>query len=251
MTLWTPAELGSSIIFGQWDASTLSGADNSNVSSWADSSDNGRTLSTGATPPKLRTSVGEKQNGLNTVQISTSIFDSRQFWYKAGSEVTCNGMFAISVYKCVTGVTNARVVDVSGRVQHTAQTVGFSQGLVSFSNAATGWTFTLTFRQGITHTQTVIIGQDMLHSGSPPYEVQATPYNESADFQLVGSVAEVLILRTIPFADIRRRIEGYIAHKWGITSVLASDHPYKITAPTIDEPPAASERVLHPIQLSL
>ena len=30
----------------------------------------------------------------------------------------------------------------------------------------------------------------------------------------------------------RQRIEGYLAHKWGLTGDLASGHPYKTAAPT-------------------
>jgi len=49
---------------------------------------------------------------------------------------------------------------------------------------------------------------------------------------LVGYIAEIVILNTLPDTGTRRTIEGYLAHKWGLTSDLPSDHPFKIVAPT-------------------
>jgi hypothetical protein len=49
---------------------------------------------------------------------------------------------------------------------------------------------------------------------------------------LTGDICEVLILNTHPTATNRQRIEGYLAHKWGLTANLPSDHPYKTVGPT-------------------
>lgn len=47
-----------------------------------------------------------------------------------------------------------------------------------------------------------------------------------------GDIAEILIIPTAIFTtDIRQRIEGYLAHKWGLTSKLAANHPYKNSPP--------------------
>jgi hypothetical protein len=48
---------------------------------------------------------------------------------------------------------------------------------------------------------------------------------------LTGDICEVLILNTHPTATNRQRIEGYLAHKWGLTANLPADHPYKINPP--------------------
>lgn len=47
-----------------------------------------------------------------------------------------------------------------------------------------------------------------------------------------GDIAEILIIPTaVITTDIRLRIEGYLAHKWGLTSKLPANHPYKNSAP--------------------
>lgn len=47
-----------------------------------------------------------------------------------------------------------------------------------------------------------------------------------------GDICEIVITPNAISTDNRLRMEGYLAHKWGITSKLAADHPYKTTAPT-------------------
>ena len=47
-----------------------------------------------------------------------------------------------------------------------------------------------------------------------------------------GCLGEVIVTdATVSTAD-RQKIEGYLAHKWGMTDLLPSDHPYKSLWPT-------------------
>lgn len=49
-----------------------------------------------------------------------------------------------------------------------------------------------------------------------------------------GDIAEIIIVPTAIFTtDIRQRIEGYLAHKWGLASKLAANHPYKNSPPMV------------------
>ena len=46
-------------------------------------------------------------------------------------------------------------------------------------------------------------------------------------------LAEMIMITGSGFSDAdRQRVEGYLAHKWGLTGDLAGDHPYKSSAPT-------------------
>jgi hypothetical protein len=46
-------------------------------------------------------------------------------------------------------------------------------------------------------------------------------------------LAEMIMVTGSSFSDAdRQRVEGYLAHKWGLTADLASNHPYKSSAPT-------------------
>jgi hypothetical protein len=50
--------------------------------------------------------------------------------------------------------------------------------------------------------------------------------------RMTGIFAEVVAVSSAPSTDTRERIEGYLAHKWGLTAGLPGGHPYKTTAPT-------------------
>jgi hypothetical protein len=49
---------------------------------------------------------------------------------------------------------------------------------------------------------------------------------------LQAAIAEVIVYTAID-ADLRAKIEGYLAHKYGFESVLPADHTYKSAAPTV------------------
>jgi hypothetical protein len=49
---------------------------------------------------------------------------------------------------------------------------------------------------------------------------------------LTGYVAEFIVLTSVASTEIRQKLEGYLAHKWGLTANLPNDHPYKTVGPT-------------------
>ena len=46
-----------------------------------------------------------------------------------------------------------------------------------------------------------------------------------------GKMAEIIISNYSWDTSERQQVEGYLAHKWGLTSSLPNDHPYKSTTP--------------------
>lgn len=46
-----------------------------------------------------------------------------------------------------------------------------------------------------------------------------------------GLIGEAIVLQYIPTTDERQRIEGYLAHQWGLSASLPSGHPYRSLAP--------------------
>lgn len=59
-------------------------------------------------------------------------------------------------------------------------------------------------------------------------------------FRAVGGITnspaikfgEFIVLSTTASTETRQRIEGYLAHKWGLAANLPSNHPYKTVGPT-------------------
>jgi hypothetical protein len=50
-------------------------------------------------------------------------------------------------------------------------------------------------------------------------------------YEFAGAFHEIIFLEGEIDYVTRNRIEGYLAHKWGLTANLPADHPYKINAP--------------------
>ena len=47
-----------------------------------------------------------------------------------------------------------------------------------------------------------------------------------------GYWAELVVTSNLTSTNTRQRIEGYLAHKWGLTANLPAGHPYKTVGPT-------------------
>ena len=51
-----------------------------------------------------------------------------------------------------------------------------------------------------------------------------------------GRMGELILLDLgLTSSDLKRKIEGYLGHKWDMTALLSSSHPYKSSPPLIDE----------------
>ena len=64
-----------------------------------------------------------------------------------------------------------------------------------------------------------------------PLKLGATGGNTGFQFPLLGSIAEVVLVAGALGDTDRQRMEGYLAHKWGLGANLPADHPYKTIGP--------------------
>lgn len=58
-----------------------------------------------------------------------------------------------------------------------------------------------------------------------------TGINQSPYFN--GDIYELIYIESALSLTDRQKVEGYLAHKWGLTANLPGGHPYKTTAPTV------------------
>ena len=57
--------------------------------------------------------------------------------------------------------------------------------------------------------------------------------SSAANFLPRGYMGEAVVLSGTPSSDTIQKVQGYLAHKWGLLSTLASNHPYKTEAPML------------------
>jgi hypothetical protein len=63
--------------------------------------------------------------------------------------------------------------------------------------------------------------------------VGASYYNDAKADYWPGEIGELIILNTLGVGLTEaQKVEGYLAHKWGLEANLPNDHPYKTVGPT-------------------
>lgn len=245
---WTPANLSS--LQAWFDADAISGlSDGDAMSSWSDSSgnSNGVTNSAASNKPTYETNgldgkpVVRFYNSSGFVNLNTSIY---------ASETTVVQVVAVAKWNSVSNVVICDVGSYAPLMRVLSNQValyaingggslGIGQGTVSGGSwfvgatsidwpnkiigaslngntpSTTAWNNTATSVGPLSYTH--------LGVGSRYLET-ALPFD--------GDIAEVVIVTNDASSATREKIEGYLAHKWGLTANLPAGHPYKLATPT-------------------
>ncbi len=247
-----PLNFGSSLAF--WlDANESSSIIQSSgsVTEWRDRSGNGLHL-TQTTGSKQPITGSVTQNGLNVISFdgddylargSSNFQDVDQTWifvaevdaggvansgdgiisyggYGNGWHLRANnaGAFRGKIYK-VGGGIGTQFIN-SSLTGYQMYTIGFDRG----NTAYTSWRNGTVKDNGITDTKVISTNQTIrVFSG--------TNTNNCP----IGKMAEVICITSVSTSD-RQRVEGYLAHKWGLNSALAGTHPYSVSPPTSNLP---------------
>jgi hypothetical protein len=249
MALWTPNEIASSI--NAWlEADKITAPISTNISSAQDSGPDNRdwevATSNPVTGPYFTTTGLAELNGLDFdgdgLQTVTTI----------GTGIVDFGVYA--VWGNLEGAGTKRIVDCGwdtgfwvGRHITDANQIGGGIGDSTdpyghFVTAATGAWHILSFERisGVKYitsdggtggfysgaaTQTAALGNSRLYMGCANAEQPSTV----ATHLWLG---ELLFLDANITVENRQKIEGYMAWKWALNSLLPTDHPYKNAAPT-------------------
>jgi hypothetical protein len=241
---WTPADIDTALWLDAADASTVAQSGGS-VSQWGDKSGNSRHL-TQATPANQPSYSLSGLNGLNALSFdgAASFLANAAIGLPIGG--SARSMFV--VYKPL------RTTSVNGLV---------GQGPFSLTTAS--W-FTLQFRSPLgdpyfagysadvgggpsTITTTPKIAE-IVYNGTTgtlfgtgnQYNTETRALNTLGNSFVVGRnpvgaeyanalIGEIVFLSFAATTDVRQKLEGYLAHKWGLTANLPANHPYKTAVP--------------------
>ena len=246
--LWTPAQITTVLWLDAADDNTIT-LNGSTVSQWNDKSGNARnaTQETEANQPTFTV------NGLNNKPVLT--FDgSNDFMTYSGITINDNNTFVFSVYnRTSAGIHTFDVASNVGAVNTTPRGYGnwwftdnvlysilrSGTGAVHGTASTTTGTFINCCARNNTGTQAWRNGtalgtrQASASSGNPTIQAigQITTTAPTNFFYHNGFIAEIIFGRFDISDGDRQRVEGYLAHKWGLTSNLPAAHPYKNTAP--------------------
>ena len=227
-SVWNPSMISTALWLDAADASTITESGGA-VSQWDDKSGNGRHVTQG-TPENRPTYNVTGLNGKATVDWPTSINSAglqNTSTYSPGRLIGVADYDGSNPFDAYNGlVTFNYSVDSDILVTTEADTVwyGYYPVFLNGSSAASSTALP-------TILSPFIFASNASISSSRTNTYIGTD-REFVNRGWVGKIAEIIILPTAPSTYERNRIEGYLAHKWGLTANLPNDHPYKLVGPT-------------------
>jgi len=252
---WTPQHVTTNLS-GWWDASdestitTHDGTHGGNITTWTDKSD-----SIAAAAQNTPITSSTLQNGLSTIEFEPNeLFKVQNYKMPTSGNVqifiVCDASVVDNVYDSIISYNSSSGnKDFQLQSKENAPASNF-KGVLNVegigdanvvktpepSTAATGMnmyciTFDWSDKIFNFRINTAKQGTDYIYANkiSPTGELKIFS-NRAGNHHPGGTVAEVIITDDIT-TNTRVLLEGYLAHKWGITSTLQSVHPYKNTPP--------------------
>ncbi len=238
--IWTPAQITTALWLKE----------EGTAASWTDHSGNNRHAAQ-ATPAN-QPSLANTLNGL-TVRTFDGVNDHLITNWNLSNQ---HSIFAVAERgaQTPTSVSSLRhflaasVNDTStgfagyGTRSGATQTIDFAVGSGRIVNVTNAWLTNETIILSATYNGTTLTGWkngssygsvNLSASSFGLVAIGGDPVSGFVDRYFAGKVGEIIALPTVSSLDIRQRTEGYLAHRWGLTTNLAADHPYKNSPPYI------------------
>jgi hypothetical protein len=238
MALWTPEYLDTALWLDAADSATIT-LESNKVSEWRDKSGNSQaaTQSSDGNRPLL---VAEAQNGKSIIRFDGS---TSRLIHSYANVLQPTTIFAL--VNVASGVTGYRgVISTSGAGSQT-------QIMMLARGGTNNWgTYSGSYRQANSDIRggawqmlcmwRPSLGGTYYRNGVSDGAFSATEGQAGhiggfpqGGQEFNGDIAEIIVLGSATGDADRKKIEGYLAHKWGLAANLPADHLYKADAPTI------------------
>lgn len=239
---WTPSELSATLL--AWHkGDELTGNDEDNVATWEDAA-NANDLTAPGTNGTL---AAADLNGLNTLR-----FQSARYVYSGNIFSAASAASAYLILKIANDPPGATIdsglwnIGSHGGTDHWPWTDGnIYDGFCSSVRKSAGnpsVSLASDYRIIGVHSASNdygihIDGVSHFSTGTNTFGVSGSTLtigsNAALDAFLDGWIAEILFIDSKLSDANRQNVEGYLAHKWGLTGNLDAGHPYKTDPPTI------------------
>lgn len=237
---WTPDNITTALWLDAADEDTIA-LNSGNVSQWDDKSGNGRHVSQGDSSyqPPYNTSGSISFVDFSGVDYLTGSFPAlgssrRSAFVVVKSNSTSGENWILNIGSDVATdpgaawcVTNEVALRVSGgnRVWSDSST---NMRILGVDSGGTATADALCWINGEMQTSTSTANRTYVTTGGI---IIGAWLGGSAGDYLDGHIYEVILVEGETSSSNRQKIEGYLAHKWGLVDNLPSDHPYKNEAP--------------------
>ena len=252
-TVWNPSMITTALWLDAADTSTITESGGA-VSQWDDKSGNARHVTQGAAANRpLR--VANSLNGNPVVRLSTPtqhLISAASFGSAAQRSV-----FSLNTYKAAPQyqyIWNQETNPSSGAALVFRAQSNFSDwsqnDTISWADGYDNGRVPRFISSGITGNGAAAIHEISLGSQESILRVNGTSFAPRIQLtgawpaiarrfsvgretqSLKGDVAEIIYVDGAVPTTTRQKLEGYLAHKWGLTASLPASHPYKTVGPT-------------------
>lgn len=261
--LWTPAAISTALWLDAADASTIT-LNGSTVSQWNDKSGRGNHVSnaTASFQPTYLTTGWNNRPTLSFTEIGQHfLFNSAMTSFSANNDYTLASAFeflqASQPWDMIMGwrqtpnsVNNASGTPILGGMNFDSQIGVHHTDMADVRikvnvTSRLGKKIATVSRSGGTNGNGGAVTVTSTGFSQVTYstdDTQTWASSATSGFQVGGRIqpatafgnkyiSEVVSCNTKLSTIDRQKLEGYLAHKWGLTANLPSDHPYKSTPP--------------------
>jgi len=244
-TQWTPALISTALWLDAADANTITTV-SGGVSQWDDKSGNGRHVSqaTSANRPTVASAV---LNGKNIIRFDPTGSPDRLATASALYTTASFGIYAVTANRSASGesawagqylvASAGRTLIYQNGVSTRSAAISTGSNAVDFSGTPNTNFHLFGYDRNGTNAELFYEAVSRSTTSSLANQITNTPFalgdmsDGGATIVAALDAAEVVCLTAPASTDIRQRIEGYLAHKWGLTANLPSNHPYKVNPP--------------------
>ena len=234
-TLWTPAQITTALWLDASDAATISPSGGP-VSQWDDKSGNGRHAT-------------QTNAALRPIYTSNSVvFSTARLNIPAAAWPTNDYSIAMVVQPTGAGPSQVGLVNIRSTPVDDPETRLATPSYNNYVYYNGGYTIPIGFTSLLANKTMLClemsagIKSELFANGTSLFTgTRAGALSPTATFELgyytgVNNYANGTIWRLLVYptsTDNRQRIEGWMAHQEGLTSLLPAGHPYKSAAPTV------------------
>lgn len=244
--LWTPLALGSSTLAIWLKADTIAGTTGDSVSTWSDNSGNARdfTVPVGSNAPTLQAADLNSQNTIrftrtNTTRLKGSsisgIGSSGSLYYvwKAVSDPGASGDNGPTAFGTDSGNANHTPFTdgkiYNGDLSSARKTMTDPATSLAQYNILGNTSASADFKYYINGVQFFTTGTNTVGFSTTPQVGRGRDGANGSD----GWLAEVVLVVDDVTSTTRQLVEGYLAYKWALQSLLDAGHPYKSSPPML------------------
>lgn len=256
MPMWTPSVLSTAIWLDAQDEDTLTLGAGGLLVKWSDKSGNGRDVApvnSSAAPVLQANAIGEH----SAIYMGAAQSDA----LVSPSFAPPDGVIGLSVFmvaKREPSVVTYPVMLTYGETNtHWSIVTAGSDGTVLFRNDSGGGntafslsgaivdgaTLLISGTMGLVEIQLLLagsqigyVGPGVRSFGSSSNALTIGDGSTAGPNRWKGAVGEIIVIHERVGHETRQRVEGYLAHKWGVSDSLPAGHPFKASAPVVGFP---------------